>query len=203
MRSPTAPKRLTPEYRAVFDRHIAGFSNLGDVNALRAEVLTHVRCLAANPPGALTLTVPTGGGKTLASLGFGLDHAIAHQLERLIYVIPHMSIVEQTADVFRNVFRKDFGDDAVIEHQSSFDWDGVDNRVQARSLFDAMPVRLVSTTLIEADVDCTLPLRGSWARKALVPRWSLSTTMQRPPTAKCRGRMRRPPKLRHLPTGLP
>ncbi len=90
------------------------------VNQLRSEILDHANAKAALPPGLFTLTVPTGGGKTLTSLSFAMRHAAAHGLRRIIYVIPFTSIIEQTAEIFR----KDIGlGDAVLEHHSSFDWD--------------------------------------------------------------------------------
>lgn len=90
------------------------------VNVLRAQILDHANGKAALPPGLFTLTVPTGGGKTLTSLSFALEHALAHDLRRIVYVIPFTSIIEQTADVFRQAL----GTPAdILEHHSSFDWD--------------------------------------------------------------------------------
>ncbi len=109
--------------RERLDAKLSGFKADSDVNRIRADVLAHVRGQAAHAPGLFSLTVPTGGGKTLASLAFALDHAIAHGLRRIIYVIPFTSIVEQTAAVFREAFGE-LGEAAVLEHHSAFQDDG-------------------------------------------------------------------------------
>jgi len=106
--------------REALNEHLATFEANSDVNRLRDEILTHIRSQAKEPPGRFTLTVPTGGGKTLASLAFALDHAIAHGMDRVIYVIPFTSIVEQNAAVFREAL-SEYGDAAVLEHHSAFD----------------------------------------------------------------------------------
>lgn len=90
------------------------------LNRLRAEILDHAVGKASLPPGLFTLTVPTGGGKTLTSLSFALEHALTHGLRRIVYVIPFTSIIEQTAQVFRDALELD-GD--ILEHHASFDWD--------------------------------------------------------------------------------
>lgn len=105
--------------REQLDHYLAGLPSEGAVNAIRADILRNVRENADQALGLFSLTVPTGGGKTLASLAFALDHAIRHGLRRVIFVIPFTSIVEQNAAVFRKALGP-LGDAAVLEHHSAF-----------------------------------------------------------------------------------
>lgn len=119
-------QEATPELttlRAALDDHLSQFEVRSSLDRERADVLKTVRSRAESTTGAFSLTVPTGGGKTLASLAFALDHAIANGLDRVIYVIPFTSIVEQTAAVFREALAP-YGDRAVLEHHSGFDSSG-------------------------------------------------------------------------------
>ncbi len=107
--------------RRRFDRHMDTLMQGAPdtpVNRLRADILCQCRERAADAPGFFSLTVPTGGGKTLSGMAFALDHAIAYGKRRVIHVIPYTSIIEQTADVFRGIFGE-----VVIEHHSSLDPD--------------------------------------------------------------------------------
>ena len=95
---------------------MAGTDAAADLAAFRSEVLAAAREAAALDPGLFSMTVPTGGGKTMASIGFALAHARQHGLRRIVYVAPFTAIVEQTADAIRRAVGDD---DAVLEHHSA------------------------------------------------------------------------------------
>ena len=109
--------------REELDKTLSGFTADTEVNELRLEILNHARNESEQSPGLFSMTVPTGGGKTLTSLAFALDHAIRHGLRRVIFVIPFTSIVEQNAAVFRQALGP-YGDTAVLEHHSAYQDDG-------------------------------------------------------------------------------
>lgn len=140
-------RELTASMRDSFNAHMTGLRGQGSVNDLRRKVLVHAREVATQVPGLFTLTVPTGGGKTLTSLAFGLDHALAHDLKRLIVVVPYTSIIEQTADVYTQVL----GEDAVLEHHSNANWDGGDEAEaeQRRVMGASWDVPVVVTTAVQ------------------------------------------------------
>ena len=118
------------------------------VNTLRADVLRQCRDKAALTPGFFSLTVPTGGGKTLSSLAFSLKHALLHGKRRVIYAIPYTSIIEQTADVFRDAF-KALGTEVLIEHHSQADAAEKDETARSRLACENWDAPLIVTTNVQ------------------------------------------------------
>ena len=104
------------------ETHVAAFTQLSAVDRARAGVSACCVARGAGARGLFTLSVPTGGGKTLASLRFALAHARKHHLDRIVYVIPFTSIIDQNAQVVRDILedprRDEFGS-IVLEHHSN------------------------------------------------------------------------------------
>lgn len=119
---PPAQRGQYPSLAAIktkFDQFLFQLENHTDIQKRRHVILNTVRQNAALDAGLFSLTVPTGGGKTFTSMAFALDHAALKKKRRLIFVIPFTSIIEQTAQVFRDALGAGF-EDAIVEHHSAF-----------------------------------------------------------------------------------
>ncbi len=139
---PTVQNLLEP-----FDRFMAEKATTAaptPVNLLRADILRQCREKAQETPGLFSLTVPTGGGKTLSSMAFALEHAKKHNKRRIIYVIPYTSIIEQTADIFRGIFG-----DAVIEHHSNAEVEPGAENSKSRLASENWDAPIVVTTNVQ------------------------------------------------------
>ncbi len=106
-------------------KHVAGWllnEDTETVNGRRTEILRHCFEWGHKERGIFQLTVPTGGGKTIASLAFALQHAVENQMDRVIYVIPYTSIIEQNAAVFRKIL----GEQNVLENHYNVDYESTE-----------------------------------------------------------------------------
>lgn len=105
------------------ETHLKGLPPTRPIDGLRQDISNHCQQAADRPAGIYTLTVPTGGGKTLASLRFALHHAQQRELDRVIYVIPFTSIIDQNAQVVRQILEPAEAPDdhgrIVLEHHGS------------------------------------------------------------------------------------
>lgn len=139
------------ELASRFDTHMetlkvgAGGTADTPVNRLRSEVLAQCRARATAPRGLYSLTVPTGGGKTLSSLAFALEHARTHGKRRIVYAIPFTSIVEQTTDTFARIF----GAENVVEHHSQAEANDKDETARSRLACENWDAPLVVTTNVQ------------------------------------------------------
>lgn len=121
--------KMSPaELRDVLESRLSEFyPPQTSLNELRCHILDECRASATGRPGFYSLTVPTGGGKTLGSLRFALNQLVESgpSASRVIYAIPYTSIIEQNADVFREML----GWENVLEHHSGFEFDSLEDKI--------------------------------------------------------------------------
>jgi CRISPR-associated endonuclease/helicase Cas3 len=121
----------------------------GFLNRIRQQIYRTCIEDAKKPPGFFRLTVPTGGGKTLSSLGFALKHALVHNKRRIIYAIPFTSIIEQTAGVFKKIFKNQ----TVLEHHTGIHSketdDYVEEEVWSRMAAENWDAPIIVTTTVQ------------------------------------------------------
>ena len=130
------------------NRHIARWLVNDDqdtINGRRTEILKSCIEKGKKKKGLFRLTVPTGGGKTVASLAFALNHAAEHGMKRIIYVIPYTSIIEQNAKVFSHIL----GEENVLEHHSGIDYESTDELKLKQLATENWDLPIIVTTNVQ------------------------------------------------------
>ncbi len=118
-------RHTRPDWQTAIDRleeKLAGLPVKTEIDPIRLDISNRCKEKASGAQGIYTLTVPTGGGKTYSSIRFALHHARKHDLDRIIYIIPYTSIIEQNAQVIREALERE-GDahSWILEHHSNLE----------------------------------------------------------------------------------
>ncbi|WLE98111.1 MAG: CRISPR-associated helicase Cas3' [Candidatus Electrothrix communis] len=126
----------------------ASFSIRNEIDTVRREISEQCRKRAEDEQGIYTLTVPTGGGKTFASMRYALHHAKKHNLEHIVYIIPFTSIIEQNAEEIRKILEQE-GDEFpwVLEHHSSLEPEELDWRTKL--ITENWDAPVIFTTMVQ------------------------------------------------------
>ena len=111
---------LWARYSDKVDQFTKKLSLCGDkskINLLRAEISNQCKSFADNIPGVYKLSIPTGGGKTISGLRYAVNHAKKYHKKHILYIAPFLSILEQNANVIRNILNDDKN---ILEHHSNY-----------------------------------------------------------------------------------
>lgn len=152
------------ELKKRLDTYLSAKKSDSELNIKRNEILEQCIDKAKLEPGFFSLTVPTGGGKTLSSMAFALTHSIKHNKKRIIVAIPYTSIIEQTSKVFKYGSDIDeeisrlkaegkylFGENQVVEHHSNLDPENENhNNRLAKENWDAPIIVTTNVQLFES-----------------------------------------------------
>lgn len=131
------------------ETYLASFSEISGIDKVRKSISEQCQHAGSRQQGIYTLSVPTGGGKTLSSLRFALEHAKKYKLKRIIYVIPYLSILDQTAAKMHEVFSDDDGE-LIFEHHSNIEQpEGDYEEEQYRLLASRWDSPIILTTMVQ------------------------------------------------------
>ena len=131
------------------EKYLAGFSEISDIDKIRKSISEQCQQAGSRHQGIYTLSVPTGGGKTLSSLRFALEHAKAHKLKRIIYIIPYLSILDQTAAQLYEIFSDNSGE-LILEHHSNMEPPEEDDEEETyRLLTSRWDSPIILTTMVQ------------------------------------------------------
>lgn len=128
-------------------QYTSKFKVRNEVDRIRNEISENCLQSADKKPGIYRLTVPTGGGKTLSSLRFALNHAEKYGKDRVIYVIPFTSIIDQNAETVRQVLQLEGIEDHLVEHHTNLT-EEEDTRLN-RVLAENWDSKLIYTTMVQ------------------------------------------------------
>jgi len=141
---------LWADYAQRLEQKISAFTANSNINTIRRDISEKCLSAAKRPKGIYQLDVPTGGGKTLSSLRFALNHARIHGAEHVIYVIPYLSVLEQTAKEIKEALQFQPADNFVLEHHSNLFISENKEEAQAqRLLTDRWDSPIIITTVVQ------------------------------------------------------
>ncbi|MGI6085800.1 MAG: CRISPR-associated helicase Cas3' [Acetivibrionales bacterium] len=138
------------EYAKRLEDSISKFPLDSEISQIRNDISFECLTAAERPQGIYQLSVPTGGGKTLSSLRFALNHAKKHEMHRIIYVIPYLSVIEQTAKNIKEALKYENEENYILEHHSNIELPDNENDAQAYKLYtDRWSHPIVITTMVQ------------------------------------------------------
>lgn len=138
------------EYANRLEQKISTFKGTSEINRIRRIISENCLESASLPKGIYRLDVPTGGGKTLSSLRFALNHAKIHSAEHVIYVLPYLSVLEQTAEEIKKALQFQPGDHFILEHHSNYVVENDSEEMQIHKLLTSRwDSAIIITTMVQ------------------------------------------------------
>lgn len=149
----------------IYEGNISKFSNVKQIDWIRKSVSDKCKEAARKATGIYQLSVPTGGGKTFSSLRFALHHCKEYGKKRIVYVIPYLSIIEQTAKNIREIFNLPEDNKIVFEHHSNIIEQEDDESAAIRALTAARWDSPITITTMVQFLETVMSAKGGKLRK--------------------------------------